>query len=274
MSSNYPAAPPSYTAPSAPKGYQAVPQHDAPSYGAAETSTTPRNVDEEGDPDDFKFGVTVEQSSPEIRAMFLRKVYTVLFFQILGTTAIAAIMTTQNIASWVQQNQWAFIVPLIGSMVTMGFLYFKRHSHPTNMILLGLFTVLESLSLGTVITYVDQKIVLQAMVITAFTFFGLTLFTLQSKWDFGSMGGWLFGALMVLVGVGFVGVFLPYNQTLDLIMAVAGCVVFSLYIVYDTWLIQRRLSAEEWVLANISLYLDIVNLFISVLRILNNQSRD
>ncbi|SOV06407.1 related to BXI1 - protein involved in apoptosis [Ustilago sp. UG-2017a] len=275
MSSNYPAAPPSY----APKGgYQPIPQHDAPSYGAAETSAgvgaAPRDVDQEGDPDDFKFGVTVEQSSPEIRAMFLRKVYTTLFLQILGTTAIAAIMTTQGVASWVQQNQWAFIVPLIGSLVTMGFLYWKRHSHPTNILLLSLFTVLESLSLGIVITYVDQKIVLQAMVITAFTFLGLTLFTLQSKWDFSSLGGWLFGGLMVLVGVGFVGIFLPYNQTFDLVMAGAGCVIFSLYIVYDTWLIQRRLSAEEWVLANISLYLDIVNLFINILRILNNQSRD
>lgn len=274
MSSNYSSAPPGY----APKGYQAVPTHDtpAPSYGAADAGAgaTPRDVEQEGDPDDFKFGVTVEQSSPEIRAMFLRKVYSVLFFQILGTTAIAAIMTTQGIASWVQANQWAFIVPMIGSLVTMGFLYWKRHSHPTNILLLSLFTVLESVSLGTVITYVDQKIVLQAMVITAFTFFGLTLFTLQSKWDFSSLGGWLFGGLMVLVGVGFVGIFMPYNQTFDLVMAGAGCVIFSLYIVYDTWLIQRRLSAEEWVLANISLYLDIVNLFINILRILNNQSRD
>lgn len=271
MSSNYPAAPPSYTAP---KGYQAVPQHDAPSYGAAETSNVPRNAEEEGDPDDFKFGVTVEQSSPEVRAMFLRKVYGILAAQIVGTTAIAALMTTQGIAAWVQQNQWAFIVPLIGSLVTMGFLYWKRHSHPTNLLLLALFTVLESISLGTVVTYVDQKIVLQAMVITAVTFLGLTLFTLQSKWDFSSLGGWLFGGLMVLVGVGFVGIFLPYNQTFDLVMASVGCVIFSLYIVYDTWLIQRRLSAEEWVLANISLYLDIVNLFINILRILNNQSRD
>lgn len=76
MSAPY-AAPPSY----APKGYQAVPQHDtpAPSYGAASTDAgagaAPRDVEQEGDPDDFKFGVTVEQSSPEIRAMFLRKVY-------------------------------------------------------------------------------------------------------------------------------------------------------------------------------------------------------
>ncbi len=164
MSSNYTAAPPSYTAP---KGYQAVPTHDtpAPSYGAADAAGSggvPRDVDQEEDPDDFKFGVTVEQSSPEIRAMFLRKVYVTLFCQILGTTVIAGIMQTQGVAAWVQQNQWAFIVPLIGSLVTMGFLYWKRHSHPTNILLLGLFTMLESVSLGTVITYVDQKIVLQA----------------------------------------------------------------------------------------------------------------
>ena len=56
----------------------------------------------------------------------------------------------------------------------------------------------------------------------------------------------LFGGLMVLVGVGFVGIFMPYNQTFDLIMAGAGCVIFSLYIVYDTWLIQRRSSSERW----------------------------
>ncbi|PWZ03065.1 UPF0005-domain-containing protein [Testicularia cyperi] len=276
MSARDSAAPPPYT----PKGYTAVPSHDAeyhaggsnPTYGATDP-LAPRDIDQE-DPDDFKYGVTVEQSTPEVRAEFLRKVYSVLFCQILGTTIIAGLMTTKGAAAWVQQNQWAFIVPLFGSLIVMGFLYWKRHSHPTNILLLSLFTVLESISLGTVITYVDQKIVLQAMIITAFTFLGLTLFTLQSKYDFSSLGGWLFGGLMVLVGVGFVGIFLPYNQTLDLIMAGAGCVIFSLYIVYDTWLIQRRLSAEEWVLANLSLYLDIINLFINILRILNGTQDD
>ncbi|KAN0061489.1 hypothetical protein ACQY0O_006336 [Thecaphora frezii] len=275
---SYAAPPPGYQ----PKGYSAIPQAEAapplaPSAAAASSADNlfdhPRS-ENDNDSDDFKYGVTVEQSSPEIRAMFLRKVYSVLFFQILGTTVVAAIMTTQQIAGWVQQNQWAMILPLIGSLVTMGFLYWKRHSHPTNLVLLGLFTLLESVSLGTVITYVDQKIVLQAMVITAFTFLGLTLFTLQSNYDFSSLGGWLFGGLMVLVGAGFVSVFLPYNQTLDLVTAVGGCVVFSLYVVYDTWLIQRRLSAEEWVLANLSLYLDIINLFISILRVLNGTRDD
>ncbi|EPQ31530.1 uncharacterized protein PFL1_00863 [Pseudozyma flocculosa PF-1] len=271
------APPPGYQ----PKGYSAIPQSEPPAgVPAAGASSSTDNLfdqprsEDDNDPDDFKYGVTVEQSSPEIRAMFLRKVYSVLFFQLLGTTVVAAIMTTKGVAGWVQQNQWAFVVPLIGSLVTMGVLYWKRHSHPTNILLLGLFTLLESVSLGTVITYVDQKIVLQAMVITAFTFLGLTLFTLQSNYDFSSLGGWLFGGLMVLVGAGFVSMFFPYNSTFDLVTAIAGCAIFSLYIVYDTWLIQRRLSAEEWVLANLSLYLDIINLFISVLRVLNGTQND
>lgn len=70
----------------------------------------------------------------------------VLFIQLLGTTIVGGLMSTKSISTWVQANQWAFIVPLIGSLVSMGFLYWKRHSHPTNLILLGTFTLLESVS--------------------------------------------------------------------------------------------------------------------------------
>lgn len=257
-------------------GYQAIPQYEptAPASSSDNLYQQQGHPDSHVDPDDFSYGVTVDQSSSDVRAMFLRKVYTTLFIQILGTTVFAGIMTTKGVAGWFQQNQWAFILPLFGSLITLGFLYWKRHSHPTNLILLGLFTLLESISLGSVITYIDQKIVLQAMLITTFTFLGLSLFTLQSKWDFSSLGGWLFGALLILVGTSFVGMFFPYSQTFDMVTAGAGCVVFSLYIVYDTWLIQRRLSPDEWVLANVSLYLDIINLFISILRILNGTQED
>lgn len=50
----------------------------------------------------FKYGQTVEQSDPEIRAMFVRKVYTVLFLQLLGTALVAGAMTTSGAVSWVQ----------------------------------------------------------------------------------------------------------------------------------------------------------------------------
>ena len=57
---------------------------------------------------------------------------------------------------------------------------------------------------------------------------------------------------------GFVGIFIPFNRTMDLIFAIIGCLLFSGYIVYDTYLINNRLSPDEYILGAISLYLECV----------------
>lgn len=171
-------------------------------------------------------------------------------------------------------SQWAFIAPSFASLIVMGFLFWKRHSHPLNLGLLGLFTLLESLSLGAVCSYVDSHVVLQALLITTFVFLGLTLYTFQSKRDFSGMAPWLFGGLLFLVGGGLVQLFVPFSHTVDMLMAGAGTLVFSGYIVFDTYMITRRLSPDEWVLGVISLYLDMINLFLSILRLLNGNRDD
>ncbi|KAI9432144.1 inhibitor of apoptosis-promoting Bax1-domain-containing protein [Russula earlei] len=100
------------------------------------------------------------------------------------------------------------------------------------------------------------------------------------------MGPWLFGGLLACVGyvlsypkslsqgvtvmTGIVGLFIPFNSTLNLIYAIGGTLLFSGYIVYDTYLINKRLSPDEYILGAISLYLDFVNLFLSILRLLNS----
>ena len=58
-------------------------------------------------------------------------------------------------------------------------------------------------------------------------------------------------------------------------LAVAGAVVFSLYIIYDVHAIARKLSPDEYIPAAIQLYLDILNLFLNILRILSElQGKD
>lgn len=51
--------------------------------------------------------------------------------------------------------------------------------------------------------------------------------------------------------------------------AIAGALLFSAFIVFDTHMLMHKLSPEEYVLASINLYLDIINLFIEILRILD-----
>ena len=57
---------------------------------------------------------------------------------------------------------------------------------------------------------------------------------------------------------GFVGIFLPFNRTFDMIYAGIGILLFSGYIVYDTYMINTRLSPDEYIMGAISLYLECV----------------
>jgi len=60
---------------------------------------------------------------------------------------------------------------------------------------------------------------------------------------------------------GLVGIFVPFNRTMDLIFAIGGCLIFSGYIVYDTYVINKRLSPDEYIMGAISLYLECVPYF-------------
>jgi hypothetical protein len=78
---SYAQPPPSYSSTNN-KGYSAIPQDDPlTSPAAAQASGAGRPIDpteprQEGDVDndDFKYGVTVDQSTAEVRTQFLKKV--------------------------------------------------------------------------------------------------------------------------------------------------------------------------------------------------------
>ena len=70
------------------------------------------------------------------------------------------------------------------------------------------------------------------------------------------MGPFLFGALIALVMTGFIGMIFPFGRTMDIIFAIGGCLIFSGYIVFDTYIINKRLSPDEYIMGSISLYLE------------------
>lgn len=89
--------------------------------------------------------------------------------------------SNDSIVSWTREHSGLMLLPSLGAIGAMIGVYFKRHSSPANILLLGLFTVLEAITLGSVVSYFNQAVVLQALVITTFVFLGLTLFTLQVR---------------------------------------------------------------------------------------------
>ena len=84
----------------------------------------------------------------------------------------------------------------------------------------------------------------------------------------------LFAGLSILLIVSLVQIFLPFSEGFQLAIAIAGVVIFSGYIVFDTFLIFNRYSAEDYIMASVSLYMDIINLFLRILQILSAMQRD
>ncbi|NXW88836.1 LFG4 protein, partial [Alopecoenas beccarii] len=218
--------------------------------------------------DDFNYGSNVASASVHIRMAFLRKVYSILSIQVLLTTVTSAIfLYSTGVQAFVHERPALLLISGLGSLAIIVALTLYRHQHPVNLYLLfGFCSLNDSLLLLFIVSFYDVSIVLQAFILTTAVFLGLTAYTLQSKRDFGKLGaGYVVGwwCLFVL----FVFLFF-YSETIELVFAAAGALLFCGFIIYDTHLLMHKLSPEEYILAAINLYLDIINLFLHLLRLL------
>lgn len=170
---------------------------------------------------------------------------------------------------WMMWSSAGLAVVLMIPMVCIKTLRVKV---PINFILLALFTIFEGISMGMVSMFYDVDAVIIAAGITTGIVLALTVFAFQTKWDFTMMGGILVCVLFGLVIFGIVMIFIPYNRYLQMVYGGVGALLFSLYLVYDTQMMmggdhKYSISPEEYVFAALALYLDIINIFLFVLRL-------
>lgn len=181
---------------------------------------------------------------------------------------------SQSYRTWIQSNAWMMWISLFGAIGFMLLTFWKRKSYPTNLLFLGGFTALEAYSISVITSFYESRIVVEALIFTLGIFVALTLFACQTKYDFTSWIPYLFGSLWVLIIFGFMASFFPYGSKVELGYGVVAALVFSAYILVDTQLVMRHYHVEEEIAASISLYLDIINLFLAILRILNSQQNN
>ncbi|MGH1371552.1 MAG: Bax inhibitor-1/YccA family protein [Cellvibrionaceae bacterium] len=138
------------------------------------------------------------------------------------------------------------------------------------------FTALLGASLGPTISYYlatpnGSQVVMQALAGTALVFFGLSGYVLTTKKDFSFMRGFLVTGLIVvllcavaLMVASFFGV-----QIGGASLAISAAIVFLMsgFILFDT---SRIVNGGEtnYVMATVSLYLNIYNLFVALLHLI------
>ncbi|SCU93917.1 LANO_0E05160g1_1 [Lachancea nothofagi CBS 11611] len=263
-------------------------------------------------PDDFKYSTTVTSCEPQVRRWFMRKVYTLLSFQLVYSFAFCFwVSHSPKAQGFLNRNQWLFIVAAIAGVVSCVWLAlaprsteYAGESSPLNpqtgevepsqetshtpwyilsyrgqLILLGFFTFCQAYTLSLVTLVYDPKTILSAMFITGFVVLAITAMAVSDRFETtvtasNTIYYWLNLAMWLLIGIGFSSIFFGMNSTVDLIYSWLGAAVFTVYLFIDTQLIFRKVYPDEEIRCAMMLYLDIINLFLYILRILGRNRED
>lgn len=138
---------------------------------------------------------------------FLRKVYGIVATQLCFVALVSIVLISfENLQLFFQNNPSVLLFLLVATIINLLALYIKRLEYPTNFLLLGLFTLFESITIGTIVSFYDKIIVIQAVIITAVIVLGLTAYTFQTKRDFSGLGASLYACLCVLIAGGLIQV--------------------------------------------------------------------
>ncbi|MCB8889820.1 MULTISPECIES: Bax inhibitor-1/YccA family protein [Halomonadaceae] len=201
----------------------------------------------------------------------LRNTYALLAMTLL----FSAVTAGAAIALGIQQmNIFVFFIGAYGLM----FLVHKTANSAMGLLATFAFTGFMGFTLGPIISaYLTLPnggaLIMNALAMTGLTFIGLSAVALMTKKDFSFLGNFLLAGAIVLVLAMVAG--LIFQIPALSLMVSAGFVLFaSAAILYQTSEIVHRAGETNYILATISLYVSIYNLFISLLSILGIMSND
>ncbi|XP_028405366.1 protein lifeguard 2-like [Dendronephthya gigantea] len=276
----YPPQASSYPPPmAAPPPYSAT----APPYEPAQTTqiTNTTIVAISNTPSSYQnYSPEVGFMSKTVRLGFIRKVFTILSFQLVVTVGVICLFLFVPAVEKAGQNTILYIIAYLIFFV----LYFVlvccdsvRRNHPTNLILLGLFTLALSFLVGAISSYHKTNIVLVMMGVTAIVTICVCLFACQTKFDMTKFGGVLFVfALVVFFVLIFSPAFLLVTTAGKIAIGGVLALLFTAFMVYDVQLImggrKYELSEEEYVFGALILYVDIVNILLLLLYLFGGSS--
>ncbi len=179
---------------------------------------------------------------------------------------IGALLGLMNFQA-VVQYKWAFFIAEIAALFG---LMFSKSKPGLNLFMLFAFTSLSGVTLvpllGMVIAKAGLGAVWQALGMTTIVFGLMSVYALKTKNDLANMGKMLFIALIVVLVCSLINLFLG-SPMFQVVIAGASAILFSLYIAYDTQNIVKGMY-DSPIDAAVDLYLDFLNVFISILQII------
>jgi FtsH-binding integral membrane protein len=223
----------------------------------------------------FSYAPAVQVRTGAERATLVRRTYALVFLSVIVTMLGAAFAFTQPaVMSAVVQHPFimmaAMFVPLIMAQR-------QARVFPQNIILTGLFTFVEGVFIAPFLLMAEQRApgsVSQAAVLTFATFGVLSMYAVLSRRDFSAWGSFFLIGLVVLIVASVINAFVG-SAAGGLWISAVGVLVMAGLLVFDTWRLLKSgtLGKDDYVLAAVSIYLDLLNMFLFILSLVSGGNR-
>lgn len=202
-------------------------------------------------------------STVEVNKM-LRNTYMLLSMTLAFAALCAAFATALNIGPMMSLGL------SIGGLVLL-FVTLKKADTAAGLFWVFAFTGMEGASLGYILNHYlgmanGPSIIMQALGLTSVIFVGLSAYAVTTKKDFSFMSGFLFAGLLVMIGAGIINIFVG-SSVLFMAVNAGVALLMTAFILFDT---SRIVNGGEtnYIRATVSLFLDFLNLFVSLLHLI------
>uniref|UniRef100_A0A8C5GC96 Si:ch211-284o19.8 n=1 Tax=Gouania willdenowi TaxID=441366 RepID=A0A8C5GC96_GOUWI len=194
-----------------------------------------------------------DQRGKTVLSWFSLQVFSLLILQLLFTFSVVCVFTFSTVVKEaVQTNLWAYLSSfIIFAVVAIALSFSESFSrrHPWNVVGLAVVTLSLSYMVGTIASFHDTYAVIIMMGVTLVITVSIILFSAQTKWDFTICYG-----VVLILAVDLIMFFFPHPSQFLLIDCQLMMGVMSF-----------RLDPEEYVRAALTIYLDIILLFLYLL---------
>lgn len=219
------------------------------------------------------------------RLGFVRKVYGIISCQLLFTVIWTTVCHRLLINYLLQQDKrpidqlglklyfLALLVYLISSLI-ISYVPKVARKVPINYFLLSLLTVSISYLVGFFTIFFSPKQIILAAVLTLTLTIVLTIYAFTTKRDITMYGAakWMSGWVLIMASFLFFWLDFPGNENYTVFRTFTGVIIYGFYLVYNTQTMMGgkgyEFSVDDYVLAAMRIYVDIIVLFLRILKIL------
>ena len=212
----------------------------------------------------------------EERATLVKRTYGLVFVSIIVTViGVAFCLSQPTVFEAVARHPF---ITMLAMFAPLWMAMRARTEFPKNIILTLIFTFIEGIFIAPFLALAESRapgVISQAGILTLSTFGVLTLYAVVSKRDFSAWGSFFIVGLWVLIATSIMNFFFQ-STVASLWIAGATVLVFSGLLVFDTWRLLRtnQYGADDYVPAAVNIYLDLLNIFLAIVRLLGGGRRN